>query len=70
MSTEALSLDFSPERVKGIRVGLGLTQGDFAKKLGVAINMVSRWERGEAEPTRGPVLKALLDAEREAAASV
>lgn len=63
-----MSLDFSPERVKGIRVALGLTQQGFADKLGVGINMVSRWERGEAEPTRGPVLKALLDAEVEARA--
>lgn len=61
-----LSLDFSPDRVKAIRIRLGLTQEDFATKLGVDGNMVSRWETGKSEPTRGPILKALLDAEAEA----
>jgi DNA-binding transcriptional regulator YiaG len=60
------SLDFPPERVKAIRVRLGLTQEDFAQKLGVDGNIVSRWETGKTEPTRGPILKALLDAEAEA----
>ncbi|KKL09645.1 hypothetical protein LCGC14_2563790 [marine sediment metagenome] len=58
-----LSLEFSPARVKRIRVLLGETQEQFAKRLGVNINMVTRWETGQAEPMRGPVLKALLDAE-------
>lgn len=64
MGIETPSLDFTSLRVKRIRVLLGETQGQFAKRLGVNINMVSRWETGEAEPMRGPVLKALLDAER------
>ena len=63
METEAISLDFDAARIKRIRVLLGETQGDFAKRLGVNINMVTRWETGQAEPMRGPVLKALLDAE-------
>ncbi len=66
MSTDTLSLDFTPERVKRIRVLLGETQEQFAERLGVNINMVSRWETGQSEPIRGPVLKALLDAERQA----
>ena len=57
------SLEFSPARVKGIRVQLGLTQEQFARRLGVSPNMISRWETGEQTPSRGPVLKALLDAE-------
>ena len=61
--SEMLSLDFSPSRVKRIRVLLGETQGEFAKRIGVNINMVSLWETGQSEPMRGPVLKALLDAE-------
>jgi len=61
--SEMLSLEFSPARVKRIRVLLGETQEQFAKRLGVNINMVTRWETGQAEPMRGPVLKALLDAE-------
>jgi DNA-binding transcriptional regulator YiaG len=59
-------MEFTPDRVKSIRVALGLTQQDFADKLGVNINMVSRWEAG-ARPTKGPVLRALLSAEAEAA---
>lgn len=61
-----LDLNFTPERVKGIRILLGLTQEQFAEKVGVDGNMVSRWERGEATPTKGPNLTALLKAEREA----
>ena len=64
--TTALDLNFTPERVKRIRILLGLSQQDFANKLGIKINMVTRYETGKAEPMRGPVLKALLDAEREA----
>lgn len=63
MGLETLSLDFTSLRVKRIRVLLGETQGQFAERLGVNINMVSRWETGEAKPMRAPVLKALLDAE-------
>lgn len=58
-----VSLEFSPTRIKRIRVLLGESQGEFAKRLGVNINMVSRWETDKAEPMRGRVLKALLDAE-------
>lgn len=65
MSTKTADLEFTPERVKGIRIALGLTQQDFADRVGVNINMVQRWEAG-ARPTKGPVLKRLLDAEAEA----
>lgn len=66
-TTETIDYTFTPERVKHIRIALGLTLQAFADKLGVDPNMVYRWERG-AKPTKGPVLKALLDAERDAAA--
>ena len=58
-------LFFSPERVKRIRVELGLTQEKFAEQLGVNPDMVRRWETGKSKPSKGPVLKALLRAERE-----
>ncbi len=58
-----VSLEFTPQRIKRIRVLLGDSQGEFAKRIGVNINMVSRWETGQAEPMRGRILKALLDAE-------
>ncbi len=60
---ETLALDFDAARVKRIRILLGETQAQFAERLSVSPDMVHRWERGKAEPTRGPVLKALLDAE-------
>jgi len=66
MTTSAPSLEFDAERVKRIRVMLGLSQQEFAAKLGVNINMINRWEQARAVPMRAPVLKALLDAEREA----
>lgn len=62
--TTTLSFEFSPERVKTIRVMLGETQFQFAERVGVSPDMVHRWETGKSEPMRGPVLKALLDAER------
>lgn len=61
--TTATDYTFTPERVKGIRIGLGLTQEAFAVLLDVNPNTVNRWEKGAAVPTRGPQLKALLDAE-------
>jgi DNA-binding transcriptional regulator YiaG len=63
VTAEELDFDFTPARVKTIRIRLGLTQEQFAEKLRVDGNIVSRWERGGTKPTRGPILKALLDAE-------
>jgi DNA-binding transcriptional regulator YiaG len=63
--TGIVDYTFTPQRVKGIRIRLGLTQQAFADKVKVNVNMVCRWEAG-ATPTSGPNLKALLDAEAEA----
>ena len=63
MELLAQSFEFTPNRVKRIRVALGETQAEFADRLSVSPDMVHRWETGKAEPMRGPVLKALLDAE-------
>lgn len=60
---KTLSLDFDADRVKRIRVLLGETQAQFAERLSVSPDMVHRWEAGTSAPMRGPVLKALLDAE-------
>lgn len=43
-----------------IRRGLGMTQADLAKRLGVAQATVSRWESGLHEPTREQ-WKTILD---------
>ena len=63
-------LDFTSDRVKRIRVALGITQAEFGKLLGVVENMVSRYERGETTPTQARVLKALLEVEAEVADAI
>ena len=60
---KTLSLDFDGSRVKRIRVLLGETQLEFAGRLSVSPDMVYRWETDKSTPMRGPVRKALLDAE-------
>jgi len=37
--------------VKVLREGLGLTQEELARLIGVSARTVSRWENGESEPT-------------------
>ena len=63
MSTDIV---FGIERMKWIRVRLGESQQEFAERIGVDSNMVSRYETGHAKPTQARVLKALLEAERAA----
>lgn len=36
--------------IKRLRLSLRLSQGQFAKKLGVQRSTVSRWERGAFQP--------------------
>ncbi len=38
-------------KVKECRLKMILTQEEFAKKLGVSVNSVIRWEKGQFEPT-------------------
>ena len=66
MATETKDYAFTPDRVKGIRIQMGISQEEFARKLGVSANAVGSWETGQATPTSGRILKALLDAEAEA----
>lgn len=40
----------TPEAIRHIRESLGLTQAQFAARLGVASWTVSRWERGTNSP--------------------
>jgi putative transcriptional regulator len=37
--------------VAAIRLKTNLTQGDFAKLLGTSIGTVTKWERGERQPS-------------------
>ncbi len=45
--------------IKGLRVKLGLTQEEFAHRLGMTVATVNRWENGHNSPTR-LAKKALL----------
>ena len=48
----------NPEEIKTLRKKMGLNQTQFAHKIGVHLQTISRWERGEMTP-RGLALKAL-----------
>ena len=39
------------EMVRELRVALGLTQEQFAAKLGVTFTTVNRWENSKGEPS-------------------
>ena len=38
--------------IKAIRLKLGFTQEDLARKLGLALSTVSKWEQGIFSPSR------------------
>ena len=38
-----------PITIRGARVDAGLTQVDIARKMGVTVSAVSRWETGDTE---------------------
>jgi transcriptional regulator with XRE-family HTH domain len=40
-------------RIKEVRENKGMTQGMLAEKAGISQKMISRYERGEQEPTAG-----------------
>jgi putative transcriptional regulator len=40
------------ELIRELRLGLGLTQEEFAAKLGVTFPTVNRWENRRAKPSR------------------
>ncbi len=41
-----------PIDIKAIRIELGFTQEDLARKLGVTLSTVSKWEQGLFSPSR------------------
>jgi DNA-binding transcriptional regulator YiaG len=41
-----------PIDIKAIRLELGFTQEDLARKLGLALSTVSKWEQGIFAPSR------------------
>jgi transcriptional regulator with XRE-family HTH domain len=44
-------------RLREMREAAGLSQVEFAGKIGVRQNTVSRWERGDQEPTLAVVVQ-------------
>ena len=42
----------SPTDIRALRNHLGLTQEQFAERLGVAFTTVNRWEGGDSKPQR------------------
>lgn len=55
----------TPEEIKAIRLNLGLTQEQFAHKIGATVASVNRWENGKATPFRLYVqaMKKLMSSE-------
>ena len=44
-------MDFA-EKIKYVRIKLGLSQEDFAHELGVSFATINRWENGNYNPSR------------------
>ncbi len=51
------TLIFRNEQLKALREGLGLSQEEFGRRLGVTKQAVSQWETGQTEPTIESLLK-------------
>ena len=51
------------ERIRETRQNMGLTQEEFAAKLGVTFSTVNRWENGKSKPSRMAlkILKPMLE---------
>ena len=41
---------YTPERIKGLRAKVGMTQNAFARLLNVSISTVQKWEIGQKKP--------------------
>ena len=54
------------ERILRLRRAMGLTQEDFARRMGVTATTVSRWERGEKVPSMRLILRRIEALEKEA----
>ncbi|MBI5748138.1 MAG: helix-turn-helix domain-containing protein [Nitrospinae bacterium] len=47
------------EDIKNIREKLGITQEEFARRIGVTVTTVSRWERGDCLPKSRVVIEKI-----------
>ncbi len=59
----------TPRQIAGIREHEMASQAVFARHLGVSVNLISQWERGEKKP-RGASLKLLTLVKKNGLASV
>lgn len=46
-----MAIKFNPERLKGLREDLGLSQYDFGRKIAQPPQVISMYERGEITPS-------------------
>ena len=68
LTGDQIQLEMSAASIRTIRTRLGLTQADFAARIGVTTTTVSRWECGINRPTSRAHLRALDDAVAESVA--
>jgi transcriptional regulator with XRE-family HTH domain len=57
MSAVAKVLGFRHEQIRRLREGLGLTQQEFADRIGVTKQAISAWEIGRSEPSMAKFLR-------------
>jgi transcriptional regulator with XRE-family HTH domain len=57
MSAVAKVLGFRHEQIRRLREGLGLTQQEFADRIGVTKQAISAWEIGRSEPSMAKFLQ-------------
>jgi putative transcriptional regulator len=56
----------TPAWIREIREAMGISQEGFARKVGVAYNTVSRWEKGKSLPKSTPIIEKIMELAREA----
>ncbi len=56
--------EFDPVDVKNIRADVGMSQREFAAALGISVNTLRHWERGDRRPN-GPAMVLLNVLSRE-----
>ena len=61
MHDEFKEVATTSERLVELRNQLNLSQNKFAKKIGVNVSTLSRWEKGQSETIRSSYLKKISD---------
>lgn len=55
----ASDLAFNAEQIRSLREGLGLSQQEFAERIGVSKQAVSQWEAGVTAPSIENLLRVV-----------